>query len=67
MTFRWEDGAEDGVMEQKTLRDTNSAFPFRFSIQKHVSLRLGWLTKKKDGSYHLGPNFEYSLYDKDAQ
>ena len=64
VTFRWEE--EDAVMERKTLRDITSA-DIRFSIQKHVALRLGWLTRMKDGTYNLGPNLEYSLYDKDAQ
>ena len=64
VTFRWEE--EDAVMERKTLRDINSA-DIRFSIQKHVALRLGWLTRLKDGTCNLGPNLEYSRYDKDAQ
>ena len=53
VTFRWEE--EDAVMERKTLRDINSA-NVRFSIQKHVAFRLGWLTRMKDGSYNLGPD-----------
>ena len=64
VTFRWEE--EDAVMERKTLRDIHSA-DIRFSIQKHVALRLGRLTRMKDGTYNLGHNLEYSLYDKDAQ
>ena len=64
VTFRWEE--EDAAMERTTLRNINSADK-RFSIQKHVALRLGWLTRMKDGLYDLGPNLEYSLYDKDAQ
>ena len=63
VTFLWE---EDAMMERKTLRDINSA-DIRFSIQKHVALRLGWFTRMKDGTYNLGPNLGYSLYDKDAQ
>ena len=55
-----------GRVERKTLRDINSA-DLLFSIQKHVALRFGWLTRMKDGSYDLGPNLEYSLYNKDAQ
>ena len=61
---RWEE--EVAVMEREILRDTISS-DIRFTIQKHVGLGLGWLTKKKDGSYDLGPNLEYSLYDKDPR
>ena len=50
VTFCWEE--EDAVMDQKTLRDTISS-DILFTIQKHVGLRLGWLMKKKDGSYNL--------------
>ena len=64
-TFRWE--GEVAVLERKdigVLGSHGSQNVVEFGIDEGLAIRMGWLTQSSRGTYALGPNLRFSLYDK---
>lgn len=58
VTFCWE--GKEAVMERKPLSDICKAH-IKLAIEPTLAMRRGWLAKKDNGSYELGPSLRYSV------
>ena len=56
-TFHWE--GEDLMLDKK---DLAVAKQMAVKIQTTFAVKMGWLVKKKDGTWALGPNLVYDLH-----
>ena len=56
-TFHWE--GDDLILDRKAVA---TARRITIKIQTHFTQKMGWMIKKKDGSWTLGPNLNYLLH-----
>ena len=65
-TFRWE--GEVAVLEKRDIgvlgSDPDYHNVVEFRIDEVLATRMGWLAKSANGTYKLGPNLRFSLYDE---